>query len=460
MSFYANDTMEMMMVLNSFGSRFDPQSIPPYSDWVVNNTFDPFGPEPLADTSYTNPGIPPHFQTRSDFRAEGVNEGSRVDCDHRSSEDMTPYYLAQGRSRFAFAQKHIEYPTDADVSQMIPVAHVHQSTVDRSRNPTVSRVVGPRPLRSQRGFFARREPTLAVPKAVYPPPTWLTHFEDYEDELLAEFCPPSEDSIPSTSSSPAMVGVELSSECVLEYPPLNMASLLGFADSDSCPEEDEDYDPFEFDINSNFGSDYMSFGSESSAPASYEANVFDWPNPYQGYSFASAATLLEFPPQGPPSLPSSGPHVPSFDWFDLAAQSSNSLPWPIFTNPFTGAPIAMSPPPASVSAHNTMNDHAAEVDAERFLAEVEEGLGFGSGSDSRSLRESFEGEAEGWCDWFDLIGYTFPALPQQPQSFHVAAGFEAPPLYTTTVPLPDTEEEDTELDAVVILPRSPAFWCR
>ena len=31
--------------------------------------------------------------------------------------------------------------------------------------------------------------TLAVPKAMHLHPIWLTHFENYEDELLAEPCP-------------------------------------------------------------------------------------------------------------------------------------------------------------------------------------------------------------------------------------------------------------------------------
>ena len=31
---------------------------------------------------------------------------------------------------------------------------------------------------------------------MHPLPTWLTHFEDYEDELAAKFCPPSEESTP------------------------------------------------------------------------------------------------------------------------------------------------------------------------------------------------------------------------------------------------------------------------
>ena len=45
----------------------------------------------------------------------------------------------------------------------------------------------------------------------------------------------------------------------------------------------------------------------------------------------------------------------------------------------------------------------------------------------------------------------------------MAAGPEPPPvIYPATIPLPDiTDNEDTELDAIVISPRSPAFdWWR
>lgn len=91
MPFYTDNTVEtMMMVLNSFGPRFNPQSIPAYDDWVANNSFDPFGPEPFAPTSYTNSGIPPHSYTRGDQRNEaGVDLGNRVYRGHGSSVDMT-----------------------------------------------------------------------------------------------------------------------------------------------------------------------------------------------------------------------------------------------------------------------------------------------------------------------------------------------------------------------------------
>ena len=324
-----------------------------------------------------------------------------------------------------------------------------------------------------------------MPKAVHPLPTWLTNFEDHEKELLAEFCPPSEgseDSSPSTSTFPAMARVEFHSDRALECPPPSMAPLLGFVDPDSdyagtdieigdwCPEEDEDfdegdedYDPFEFDVSSDFGSDSVSIISESSTPEGYYiVDAFDWPTPHQGqtvdgegYPHASVVTLPEFPP---PSLPSSGPHALPFDPFDLGTtQPPNTLPWSAFTDPFTGAPITASPIHSSVeliSAYNTTDDSLIEARTDRFLAEMEEGLGFASRPASESTLDSFEGDVEGWYE----TGYAFPVPPQQPQSLRVIAGFEAPPLYTTTISLPNMEEgEDAELDAVVISSRSPAF---
>lgn len=87
MPFYTDNTIEMMMTLNSFGPRFDPQSIPSYDDWVANSSFDPFGPEPFDPTSYTNPGIPLHFHTRGGSHIEeGVGVGSCVYRSHGSSE--------------------------------------------------------------------------------------------------------------------------------------------------------------------------------------------------------------------------------------------------------------------------------------------------------------------------------------------------------------------------------------
>lgn len=91
MPFYTENAIEMMMALNSFGPRFNPQSIPSYDDWVANNSFNPFSPEPFIPTSYTNPGIPFRSRTRGESRIEkGVDVGNRVDPGHGSSEvDLT-----------------------------------------------------------------------------------------------------------------------------------------------------------------------------------------------------------------------------------------------------------------------------------------------------------------------------------------------------------------------------------
>ena len=43
-----SNAINSVMALNAFCPQFDPESIPPYNDWVANTTFDPFGPEPVA----------------------------------------------------------------------------------------------------------------------------------------------------------------------------------------------------------------------------------------------------------------------------------------------------------------------------------------------------------------------------------------------------------------------------
>ena len=123
------------------------------------------------------------------------------------------------------------------------------------------------------------------------------------------------------------------------------------------------------------------------------------------------------------SPPPSNPYVPVF-LLNLAAQLPGFLPWSIFTNPFTGTPITTSPAQSSVVSvvgRDPTGGYTNEIDADRFLMEMEEGWGF---LPSRSLPGSFK---TGGCDRFDLTGYTFPALPQQSQSHDVAAGFEPPP---------------------------------
>lgn len=359
----------------------------------------------------------------------------------------------------------------------IPAAHIHNSSLGRfhSSSPVPirtalakpSRVAGPRPLRSQRAPRARREPILATPKPVYPLPMWLTHFEDYEQELLAHFCPPSQNSSPSSSTFPATITVRLPSDHTSDCPPLSTFPLLGFENSGYTDTEvggtsrggdedgDEEYHGYhssEFDTDSDLG-------SESSTSEGYAAWAIDCSARFQGqvgsdgYSSTGAMTDLEFPPPYTPSPPPS-----SFGSFDLAAQLPNFLPWSIFTNPFTNAPITASPAPSPTVpaiAYHPAYVHTYEVDVDRSLAKVEEGFGSGSGS----LPEPTVVDTEGLYDRNDLTGYTFPILSQQPQSPLIAAGFEVPPLaHTGTIPLPDMEEsEDAELDTIVI-PRGPWYW--
>jgi hypothetical protein len=426
MPFATENVLEMLMAINSFGPRFDPQSIPSYSDWLANHTFDPFGPDPFSPIPTAYPGIPFHSQSQGESRVkEGTNVGSRVDRGQRSSEDMlqVPKEVSDlplvdhdsrlrdisQRSRFAFAQERVG------------------QTVDRSRVPVqtkatptrVPRVVGPRPPRYQRGSCARHEPPLVIPKAGYPLPTWLTRFEDHEDKLLAEFCPPSEG-----STSPISDSLSGSPE-----------SGSGCADGEvsgwySAEEEVEDRESFEFGA-------YSDSESESSAPASYwsrSAAAFDWPAPYQdsrveGYSRVGAVTPHEFLPEGSPSLS-----------------------WSVFAGPPVDGPTTASPARSS-STSFSVYDFADD--------DMEEGDGVGSGSSPGSLLGSYKEEEEGWCDRFDLTGYT--SLPQQLWSLRMAAGLEPPSLmYPVTIQLPNLEEdEDAELDAIVVSPQSPAFdWVR
>ena len=115
-----------------------------------------------------------------------------------------------------------------------------------------------------------------------------------------------------------------------------------------------------------------------------------------------------------------------------------------------------------------MCDFAAEdlpeALADRRLAEMEEGLGHRPGSSSGSPRNLSEGEEDSWYTRFDITGSTPPILPRQSWSLRVATKLEPPPvMYLATIPLPDIEEdeEDVELGAIVISPRSRGFdWWR
>ena len=110
-------------------------------------------------------------------------------------------------------------------------------------------------------------------------------------------------------------------------------------------------------------------------------------------------------------------------------------------------------------------EDAPGAPADPRLAKMKEGLGRRSGSSSGSPLNPSEGEEEGWYDLFDLTGYTSPIFPRQSWSLRVAGGLEHPPeMYLAKIPLPDIvddDDEDTKLDAIVILPRSLTFdWWR
>ena len=186
------------------------------------------------------------------------------------------------RSRFAFAQNRIKQNIGTEVDQApAAYAHRHIPIATKATSTRVPRVVGPRPLRSRNGSPARREPVLATPKPTYHLPVWLTNFKDYEEELLAEFCPPLDNSASSTPPSSIMSGAESPSESVLESPSLSMSSPMEFVGPETdhsggeakswgteelIEKGDGGYDPFEFD-NFSGGSDCVFVGSKTSAPA-------------------------------------------------------------------------------------------------------------------------------------------------------------------------------------------------
>ena len=85
-----NNAIKTMMAINSFGLRFNPQSIPSYSNWLANHTFDLFGPKPFSSASNTNPWIPFHSQhQREPHLEEGVHH---VDRGHGSSGNMVQIF--------------------------------------------------------------------------------------------------------------------------------------------------------------------------------------------------------------------------------------------------------------------------------------------------------------------------------------------------------------------------------
>ena len=340
-------------------------------------------------------------------------------------------------SRFAFAQKQIERTADVSAGRAPPdYAYQHFASQTRVPAPTkatlvaVPRVVGPRPPQSQCAICARREPALAAPKAVHPLPTWLTRFEDYEEELLSEFCPSSVTRYPRNSTLPATVRVEPSFDRALE--PLDATPLLGLQDSDSgdpdndivdgaqCSEEDEDfsesntdYNLSEFDTASDFESDYDSFRSfsGSSTPASScWADAFDWPSPYQWH--ASGAALFGSPPQYSP-ITSSESHASFFSPLNFwTSQPSSLLASP---DPLSLATILTPPPQSSAAAPvgDTVDDSFIKAEVDRLISKMEE-WELGYGLTSEATLDSYGGDVEEWSDWSDLADYTFPVPPQWP----------------------------------------------
>ena len=96
-----DNVIEMMMAINSFGPQFDPQSIPSYRHWLVNHTFDLFGPEPFSPTSNTNPGISLHARHQRESRLE--ESVCCIDCGHGSSGDMARIF-----------PQEVSYPSTVD----------------------------------------------------------------------------------------------------------------------------------------------------------------------------------------------------------------------------------------------------------------------------------------------------------------------------------------------------------
>ena len=86
MPYSIDNIIKMMMAISSFGPRFDPQSIPSYRDWLVNYTFNPFGPEPFSPTLNTNTGISLHAQPQRESCLE--ESVCCIDRGHRSLGDI------------------------------------------------------------------------------------------------------------------------------------------------------------------------------------------------------------------------------------------------------------------------------------------------------------------------------------------------------------------------------------
>ena len=147
---------------------------------------------------------------------------------------------------------------------------------------------------------------------------------------------------------------------------------------------------------------------------------------------------------------------------EFSPEESLSLLWSLFTNPCADEAITVSLDGLSsplLSMYDFAKEDSPRAPANLPLAKMKEGLGCRSGSSSGSPLNLFEGEEEGWYDLFDLTSYTSPIFPWQSWSLRIAGGLEPPPvMYPATILLLDIiDNEDTELAAIVILPRSLAF---
>ena len=190
--------------------------------------------------------------------------------------------------------------------------------------------MGPRPPRFQRVSSPRREPPLATPKAVDPLPTWITRFEVYEDELVAEFCHPSEESTPPIST-PLFTSLDSGSGCA------------GGEVGGRYSEEDEESDDYE----SCRSDTCLDFGSELLTPViCWAGNVaaFDWPAPYQGPRVADGEGYS---------------HVGGVTPHKFLPEESLSLSWLALTNPLADQPTTASPAHSS-SPSLPMYDFADE----------------------------------------------------------------------------------------------------
>lgn len=88
--FSAGDAIGVITALNPFASRPNPRCIiPSHNDWSANNSFNPFGFEPIAPSLYSRPRITPR-RTRDGLRIEeGLDVDNGANRGHGSTEVNT-----------------------------------------------------------------------------------------------------------------------------------------------------------------------------------------------------------------------------------------------------------------------------------------------------------------------------------------------------------------------------------